>query len=96
MTYCIWAHEEPERLLPKTDFIIFVSAKSSEKTGRIIIPPVPWESAVEVVGHLMESTDYAPPRFKVSSVPSDAELAQLVTKADKKFADFMKPKGAAL
>jgi len=57
--------------LPRVEFLAFVG---DEET---IIRDVPWEQAVEIVGHLMVEQPIYPVRYRVDEFPSPDELRRL-------------------
>lgn len=69
---CTWSPGVPT-LLPHADEIVFFSPET--KSG----PRVQWSQAKQVVGHLMEPTDFYPPRTRVLKFPTDAELERLTS-----------------
>jgi hypothetical protein len=58
-------------LLPKTEWIVFVRSDND------FAAVATWEKAQQVVGHLMQPTEYYPERVLVDQFPSDEELARL-------------------
>ena len=70
VSYCTWSPTE-DALLPQAQKVVFIRGEDD-------IPAVGrWEHVMSVVGHRMEPTDYYPPRFRVSGLPSDEELAAI-------------------
>jgi hypothetical protein len=72
-----WAEGVPT-LMPRADFVSFVSGESDE-TRQII--RVPWNDAVEIVGDLMQRQDADPERWLVESFPDAARLGALGQRA---------------
>ena len=64
-----WSEGVPA-IIPKTDRILFF--RSQEETWM-----VEWDEAARVVGDLLEPTGYYPTRFRVSSFPTDEQLAAM-------------------
>ena len=93
-TVCVLTKGVPDSLLPKTDYVGFMSYIAKKTTAEVVVPPVPWDSVIEIIGHRMEPTEYSPPRFRVRSFPSADEIAQLLKKVPKEFADAMARKGS--
>ncbi|MDR6671596.1 DUF1444 family protein [Xanthomonas sp. 1678] len=61
--------------LPQAERIAFVSPKEGEDADMVFVD---WDKAVAVVGDLMEpEPGFYPPRFRVRSFPSEAQLRQL-------------------
>lgn len=70
-------------LLPKTDWLAFVSVNSIDFTGEIIVPPIPWNEVQAIVGYRMEPTELSPLRYRIKSFPSDQEITQLKKVAER-------------
>jgi Uncharacterized protein conserved in bacteria len=67
--------EGVDTLLPKADRIAFVAPKEEGDADVVVAQ---WDQAVGVVGALMEpQSEYYPPRYRVRSFPSQAQLQQL-------------------
>jgi hypothetical protein len=74
ISYCVWGNGV-DSLLPMAQNVIFIREAGS--------PPAAigsWERVREVVGSLMEQTEYWPPRFRVREFPDDAALEAIGTK----------------
>ena len=75
-SYAVWTRGI-EQILPRTDYIAFMSFDREKERVTTDAPPVPWADVQEIVGHLTEETDYSPPRYRTRSFPSDEELQRL-------------------
>ncbi len=69
LSYAVWA-ESVGSWLPQTDMLVF-GGLEGEPTM------VPWSKAQEEVGHLLESLDIYPPRYRVLEFPSAEQLAAM-------------------
>ena len=69
---CVWTRGV-ESLLPQTENIVFlVDPETTDKVS------VRWESAINVVGHLMtKHPDLLPVRYHVKTFPDDTQIAEL-------------------
>jgi hypothetical protein len=73
LSYAVWTKGVPT-LLPKVDWIIFGSVAEEDKGTAAIAS---WEKAQQVVGRLMQPTDYYPVRVHITEYPTAAELEEL-------------------
>ena len=62
-----------ETLLPKADLICFAHADVTRKIDAIAT----WQRVEQVVGHLMQLTDFYPVRYRIMDYPTAAELSEL-------------------
>jgi hypothetical protein len=68
---CVWTRGV-DSLLPEAEFIVFMDTATKEKVS------VRWDSAVKVIGHLMQQDpDLLPVRYRVKTFPDDGELSEL-------------------
>ncbi len=72
LSFSVWA-EQVDTLLPRTEFIVF-NARGHDAARPLLVP---WQPALEVVGDLLEATDYAPERFRAKRFPDEAQFARL-------------------
>ena len=80
-TISTWSRDV-DTLLPKTDWVAFVSVVAAN-TMAAIVPPVPWDAAQSIVGHRMELTEFSPPRYRTMGFPCEQEMARLEKAADR-------------
>jgi uncharacterized protein YtpQ (UPF0354 family) len=74
VSYCVWSKGVPS-LLPKTDLVMLFdpdAAESSQMKGA-----VKWEDLIAVVGDGMLDAGMFPPRYHVTSFPSDEQLSRM-------------------
>ncbi|MCE9556350.1 MAG: hypothetical protein K8T91_23625 [Planctomycetes bacterium] len=69
-SYCVWS-KGVNTLLPKTQKVVFF------EDGKNMVAAGDWDKVVGIVGHLMEETDYYPPRFRVREFPTEEQLAAI-------------------
>jgi hypothetical protein len=74
-SYCVWS-DGVESLLPKTDLVYFFSPGEAEGESGLVATCT-WDSLERELGQLIEATDLYPPRFRVRSFPSTAQLKRL-------------------
>jgi hypothetical protein len=74
-SYCVWS-EGVESLLPKTDLVYFYRPGQAESDDAILAT-VEWNTMERELGPLVESHEFYPPRFRVRSFPSTAQLRRL-------------------
>ena len=67
VTFCTWG-DGIDSLLPVADKVAFVR----DQQGMIAFAE--WDRVVEIAGHLMESTDFYPPRYRVRAFPDQESL----------------------
>ena len=71
-SFCVWSRDA-DSLLPKTEIIAFMVDIATKDSFKLR-----WNSAVEVIGHLMEQDpNLFPVRFRVRTFPNESELSQL-------------------
>ena len=75
-SYSVWS-EGIDTLLPKTDLVFFVGPKPGQDDPGIVAEGQ-WDRVCQVVGHLMERTDFYPERYRVKEFPSQEQLAAIV------------------
>ena len=68
-SYCTWS-AGVHTLLPIADIVAFFSEDDAD-AGTFMVP---WDAAVELVGHLIEPTSHYPTRFRVVDFPTPFEL----------------------
>lgn len=88
---CAWAKNCPS-LLPRTDIVCFTIvpdalANAISRTDLERLAPsdrcvrmlavASWQRVMDVVGYRIERTDYAPPRYRVTTFPSIEEIKEL-------------------
>ena len=69
-TVASWS-EGVEALLPRADHIAFSTGAAEKPT---VLGGAPWERVAEIVGGLLEPTDYYPERWHVNAFPSLEQL----------------------
>ena len=74
-SYCVWS-EGVDSLLPKTDMIYFFRPDEGEDQGKIV-NGCAWDAVEKVVKPLLEPQDTYPPRYRVRSFPTAAQLRRL-------------------
>lgn len=73
-TTCSWT-KGADSLLPKTDRIKLIVLGDTEEKKQARLAN--WDEAADVVGDLMETTDYFPARFRVREFPTDEQFERL-------------------
>jgi hypothetical protein len=74
-SYCVWSDGVPS-LLPKTEIVhFFRPGDDAERAG--IVATCDWDVMERELGTLLEPMDIYPPRFRVRSFPSAAQLQRL-------------------
>jgi hypothetical protein len=74
-TLALWT-KDSDPLLPKADWIMF-AVLSDDRSKMSVVPPLPWETAQAIVGHLLEPTAHSPVRYRTKGFPSDDEILRL-------------------
>ncbi|EYF02229.1 DUF1444 family protein [Chondromyces apiculatus] len=72
-SYCAWTRGV-STLLPHADDLVLVDPDAPEDTRTLLCP---WSRATELLGDRMIPVDLYPPRYRVDTFPTDAELAAL-------------------
>lgn len=75
-SYAVWT-EGVDTLLPPAELIAFVQPEG-DKAKHVLVS---WEVAHPIVGHLLEPSDMAPPRYRVRSFPDGPTLERLRDRA---------------
>jgi len=88
---CTWGRNCPS-LLPRTDIVGFatvsdalanaISSTDFERLAPsdryvIVLAVASWRRVMDVVGYRMESTDYDPPRYRVTTFPNSEEIKEM-------------------
>ncbi|MEX2138744.1 MAG: DUF1444 family protein [Pirellulales bacterium] len=73
-SYCVWS-EGVEALLPKTDLLYFFRPEEAEDDRSVIAAT--WEAVENTLAPLLEPQELYPPRYRVSSFPTGAQLQRL-------------------
>ena len=71
-SFALWMEISEGCLLPQTDTVVFKPLEGAPTFVR-------WPRALEEFGHLLETVDIYPPRFRVRGFPSPEELAKMGT-----------------
>lgn len=74
-SYCVWS-DGVDSLLPKTDLVYFFHPGEREEDGQIVATSQ-WDAVESLLGPLVERQDMYPPRFRVRSFPTAAQLQLL-------------------
>jgi hypothetical protein len=74
-SYCVWS-DGVDALLPKTDLVYFYRPGERDEDGQIV-GTSPWDAVESLLGPLVEPQDMYPPRYRVRSFPSAAQLRLL-------------------
>jgi hypothetical protein len=90
MTTCVWGGNGLTGILPKTDFVAFISGYVAKGTSGGVLLFVPWDAVAEIVGHHLQPTAYSPPRFHFSGFPSDEEMDLLAKRIPQRIAEDLK------
>ena len=75
-TISVWT-KDVNPLLPQTDLVTFVAVNMHSKAGEMVVPPIPWDTVQDIVGHRMELTQHSPPRYRVRGFPDPTEIVKL-------------------
>jgi hypothetical protein len=70
VSWATWAAGVTDAMLPKTDVLML--GRLNEKPAM-----VPWQTAMDVTGDLLEPMDIYLPRYRVREFPSEKQLAAM-------------------
>lgn len=76
ISYSVWSRGV-DTLLPHCDLVAMLPDPESGGGATFVA----WDDLARVAGHHLEATDAHPPRYRLRTFPSDAELAQLAAVA---------------
>jgi len=73
-SHCVWT-KDVDSILPKTDRVFFYNDDMPE--DKKTLGYFKWDKVAEVMGDIMEKTDYYPVRYRVKEFPSGEQIGRM-------------------